>query len=65
MKKIVNEPREIDGMRVVQDSWEIAEALKNGETVLHWEALNLYAAIDKPHGVLQNNALCSNRCEKR
>lgn len=38
MKKIVNEPREIDGMRVVQDSWEIAEALKNGETVLHWEA---------------------------
>jgi len=38
MKKIVNEPREIDGMRIVQDSWEIAEALKNGETVLHWEA---------------------------
>jgi hypothetical protein len=38
MKKIVNEPKEIDGVRVVQDSWEIAEALKNGETVLHWEA---------------------------
>jgi len=37
MKKIVNEPREIDGLRVVQDSWEIAEALKNGESVYHWE----------------------------
>lgn len=37
MKKIVDEPREIDGVRVVQDSWEIAEALKNGESVYHWE----------------------------
>jgi hypothetical protein len=37
MKKIVNEPKEIDGVRVVQDSWEIAEALKNGESVYHWE----------------------------
>lgn len=38
MKRIVNEPREIDGIRVVQDSWEIKKALENKETVYHWEA---------------------------
>lgn len=36
--RIVNEPQEIDGIRVVQDSNEIANALHNGETVYHWEA---------------------------
>lgn len=36
--KVVNNPTEIDGIRVVQDYNEVAEALKNGETVLHWEA---------------------------
>lgn len=35
--RIVREPEEIDGLRVVQDEKEIAKALKNGETVLHWE----------------------------
>lgn len=38
MKRFVNEPHEIDGIRVVQDSNEIEKALKNGETVYHWEA---------------------------
>jgi len=38
MKRIVNEPREIDGIRVVQDSLEIKKALENKETVYHWEA---------------------------
>ena len=36
--RVVNQPTEIDGLRVVQDPEEIAEALKNGETVYHWEA---------------------------
>jgi hypothetical protein len=36
--RIVNEPEAIDGIRVVQDSEEIAEALRHGETVYHWEA---------------------------
>ena len=36
--KIVNEPKEINGIRVVQDYDEIEKALKNGETVYHWEA---------------------------
>ena len=36
--RIVNEPETIDGIRVVQDNEEIAEALRNGETVYHWEA---------------------------
>lgn len=35
--KIVNEPNEINGIRVVQDPNEILEALKNGENVYHWE----------------------------
>lgn len=35
---IVNEPKEIEGIRVVQDYDEIESALKNGETVYHWEA---------------------------
>jgi hypothetical protein len=38
--KTVNEPKIIDGIRVVQDENEIAEALKNNETVYHWEAGN-------------------------
>lgn len=33
----VNEPNEINGIRVVQDSNEILEALKNNEQVYHWE----------------------------
>jgi hypothetical protein len=37
MKRIVNEPQEIDGIRVVQDSWEIKKALENKESVYHWE----------------------------
>ena len=36
--RIVNEPERIDGVRVVQDSEEIARAMMNGETVYHWEA---------------------------
>lgn len=40
MKRIVNQPEEIDGYRVVQDGEEIMKALKNGETVMHWEAGN-------------------------
>ena len=36
--RIVNQPTEIDGIRVVQDSEEIADALRHGETVYHWEA---------------------------
>lgn len=35
--RFVDQPKEIDGFRVVQDSEEIAEALRNGETVYHWE----------------------------
>ena len=35
--RIVNEPQEIDGIRVVQDNDEIEKALKNKETVYHWE----------------------------
>jgi hypothetical protein len=36
--RVVNKPTEIDGIRVVQDSEEIADALRHGETVYHWEA---------------------------
>jgi hypothetical protein len=36
--RIVNEPKKIHGLRVVQDYKEIAEALQNGESVYHWEA---------------------------
>lgn len=35
--RIVNEPQEIDGIRVVQSNEEIEKALKNGESVYHWE----------------------------
>lgn len=35
--KIVNNPIEIDGHRVVQMGEEIAKAMENGETVYHWE----------------------------
>jgi hypothetical protein len=37
-KEIVNEPKEVKGFRVVQDGKEIMEALKAGETVMHWES---------------------------
>ena len=36
--KIVNQPREIDGLRVLQYPDEMEEALKNGESFYHWEA---------------------------
>ena len=39
-KQIVNEPKEIDGYRVVQDGKEIYEALSKGETIMHWESGN-------------------------
>lgn len=35
---VVNQPKEIDGIKVVQDYQEIAEALEHGERVMHWEA---------------------------
>lgn len=35
---IVDNPKIIDGLKVIQDYGEIAEALENGETVMHWEA---------------------------
>ena len=38
MRQIVNEPNEINGIKVVQNPQEIEEKLKNGETVYHWEA---------------------------
>ena len=37
-KEIVNEPKELQGYRVVQDGEEIFKALQNGETVMHWES---------------------------
>ena len=36
--RTVNEPREIDGIKVVQDYEEIAKSLSNHEGVYHWEA---------------------------
>jgi hypothetical protein len=39
-KQIVNEPKEINGYRVVQDGKEIYEAISKGETVMHWESGN-------------------------
>ena len=35
--RIVNEPREIDGLRVIQGPHEMEQALKNGESFYHWE----------------------------
>ena len=35
--KIVNEPKTIEGYRVIQDPKEMEEALKNGESFYHWE----------------------------
>ena len=35
--RIVNEPTEIDGLRVIQDTEEMEKALKNGESFYHWE----------------------------
>ena len=42
---IVRNAKEIDGIRVVQDYDEIAKAMKNGETVLHWEGGNSLAPL--------------------
>ena len=39
-KTIVNQPKELQGYRVVQDGEEIYKALQNGETVMHWESGN-------------------------
>jgi len=36
-KEIVNQPEEINGIRVVQDEKEILSALQNGETIMHYE----------------------------
>ena len=35
--RIVNEPKTIDGLRVIQDPDEMEKALKNGESFYHWE----------------------------
>lgn len=35
--EIVNEPKTIEGLRVIQDPKEMVEALKNGESFYHWE----------------------------
>ena len=43
--RVVNEPTEIEGLRVVQDEHEIAKALEGGETVYHWEAGNSMAPL--------------------
>lgn len=36
-KQIVNEPKELEGLRVVQDGEEIYKAITNGESVMHYE----------------------------
>ena len=43
--RIVNEPKEIDGLRVIEDGEEMKQALLNGETIMHWEAGNSMAPI--------------------
>ena len=35
--KIVNEPKTIEGLRVIQDPYEMEQALKNRESFYHWE----------------------------
>ena len=35
--RIVNEPETIEGLRVIQDPYEMEQALKNGESFYHWE----------------------------
>ena len=35
--RVVNEPKTIDGLRVIQDPHEMERALKNGESFYHWE----------------------------
>ena len=37
MRRIVNGPEKLDGFRVVSNGTEILDALRNGETVMHWE----------------------------
>ena len=37
-REVVNEPKELNGYRVVQEGEDIMKALTNGETVMHWEA---------------------------
>lgn len=51
-KRYVDSPKEIDGIRVVQDDLGILEALKRGETVLHWESGN------SMYPILQNMEYC-------
>ncbi len=51
-KEIVNSPKEINGLRVVQDGKEIMEALINGERVMHWES------GFSMHPLLQNMEYC-------
>ena len=41
----MSNPLEIDGIRVVQDYEEIANALSNGETIVHWELGNSLAPL--------------------
>lgn len=47
MKRIVNEPTEIDGFRVIQDTKEMEEALKRGESFYHWEFGNSLTPLIK------------------
>ena len=35
--KTVNEPTNIDGLRVIEDSEEMLAAIKSGESFYHWE----------------------------
>ena len=35
--RIVNNPKTIEGLRVIQDPEEMEQALKNGESFYHWE----------------------------
>ena len=39
-KRIVNQPENVDGYRVVQEGEDVYKALKEGEIVMHWEAGN-------------------------
>jgi hypothetical protein len=39
-RQVVDNPKELEGLRVVQDGEEIYNAIINGESVMHWEAGN-------------------------
>jgi len=45
--RVVNEPKMIDGLRVIQDPHEMEEALKNGESFYHWEMGNSMSPLIK------------------